>query len=357
MIKQRKATIVSIAKEANVSRASVYAVLNATKPTNIGVSEKIRERINRVADELGYVRNENARTLVTGRTYTIGVILSGMENQFFDPMLDEIYRTGDERGYSISVNLSAWDAEREKRGIDRFCGNRFDGIIWVPITTEDKGFQRNLKLIESMNIPLVLIGTNENQESEKWCQVAVRDEEAVKIGMEYLYSLGHREIAIATASTCVGRRGDLHINRLEDILRLAKKKGINTKHIFKTSDNAYGGVGIASQIAEIPTGSRPSAIFAADDMLARGLIAGLTCLGVKVPEEISVLGCDDSPGNDKANIPLTSISLEAGEIGRQTLPLLFDLIDGKTPEASSRKIKVKPRLIERESCSHPKRSS
>ncbi|OGV39438.1 MAG: hypothetical protein A2X48_23825 [Lentisphaerae bacterium GWF2_49_21] len=356
----RRATVSSVARAAKVSRASVYAVLNATgKDINIRVSEKIEKRILKVADQLGYVRNENARTLVTGKTNTIGVMLTGMENQFFDPMLNEIYRLGDERGYSISVSFSSWDAERERRGISRFCGNRLEGIIWVPINPEGKDFTSISDLIESMHIPLLLIGTYEYPESENRCQLGIKEDESVRTGIKYLSSLGHRRIGIATATEAEGRRRRLQEIRLAWMRALAKDTGlvIGDKDIFNTSDNAYGGVGIAAEIARRPKSSWPTAIFAADDMLARGLIAGLSCLNVKVPEDISVLGFDDSPGNEKAAIPVTSVSLETAEMGRRALPLLLDLIEKKIPAGASRRIVLKTKLVERKSCSSPKRNS
>ncbi|OGV54222.1 MAG: hypothetical protein A2X45_07550 [Lentisphaerae bacterium GWF2_50_93] len=350
-----RATVSSVAKAAKVSRASVYAVLNATKNINIRVSEKIEKRILQVADELGYVRNENARMLVTGKTNTIGVMLTGMENQFFDPMLKEIYRIGDGRGYSISVSFSSWDMERERRGISGFCGNRFEGIIWVPITPGGDDFKRNIGLIESMNIPLLLIGTYEYPESDNRCQVGIREEESVSTGIEYLSSLGHRRIGIATATATECRRRNMHEIRLGHMRKLASDAGmiIYDRDIFNTSDNAYGGVGFAAEILRRPRSSWPTAIFAADDMLARGLIAGLSCLGVKVPDQISVLGFDDSPGNETAGIPVTSVSLETAEMGRRSLPLLLDVIERKLPDGSPQRIILKTRLVERKSCSSP----
>lgn len=359
MQNKKKPTVASVAKAANVSRASVYAVLNANKENiNIRVSDKIKEKILKAADELGYVRNETARTLVSGKTYTIGVLLTSMENQFFDPMINEIYRIADERSYSISLFFSSWDTEREMRGIKSFCGHRYDGIVWVPVTTESNDFRKKINLIESMNIPLVLIGSNETCNSNFLGQIRVSTKTAVEIGIDYLISLGHKDSGIATAIATKGHRSTLHEYRLQHIKEVAKAKGltINENHIFNTSDNTYGGVNLATQIAQIPTADRPTAILAADDMLARGLIAGLTNLQINVPEDISVLGIDDSPGNDDAAIPTTSVSLEAAEMGHQALPLLLDMIDGKLVTNAEKDITLKAKLIERQSCSRPERN-
>ncbi len=359
MAAAKRATVSSVAKAAKVSRASVYAVLNASRDNiNIRVSEKIEKRILKVADQLGYVRNENARMLVTGKTNTVGVMLTGMENQFFDPMLNEIYRLGDERGYSISVSFSSWNPERELNTIKRFCGNRVEGIIWVPIQIEGPEFIRTLNLIESMRIPLLLIGTYGFPESKIRCQAGVSESEAVGIGVDYLSSLGHLRIGVATSTFSPGRRGFLHKVRIDHMRKAAELKGlrISDDFIFDTADNAYGGVGIAAEILRRPRKSWPTAIFAADDMLARGLIAGLSCLGVKIPDDISILGFDDSPGNEDSSVPLSSVSLEMAEMGRQALPLLLDLAEGKLMASSTRKLIIKSRLVERKSCSSPRKN-
>ncbi|MFZ2655446.1 MAG: LacI family DNA-binding transcriptional regulator [Victivallales bacterium] len=356
MNKPQKATIVSIARKANVSRASVYAVLNATKNINIKVGEKTRKRIIKVSEEMGYVRNESARSLVTGKNNTIGIMLTDMDNQFFRPMLDEIYNISDERGYSVAVSLCFWNAERERLHLSKFCGNRVEGIIWAPTRPDGRDFDRCIKLIESVGIPVVLLGIFNRRKSGSLHQVGTSQEEAIRVGMEYLAKLGHRNIGILTARHAKGKKGEFHVERFEAMSSIAGMCGINVadEYTFDVEDCQYGGVGVASEIFRKPKSSWPTAIFAADDLLARGLIAGLSCLGVKIPDEISILGYDDAPGDENSTVPLTSISLKADELGKASLNLLLDIVGRKIPLEPARKILLPPQLVERKSCSVPR---
>ncbi len=344
-------TIASIAQAAQVSRASVYAVLNASKNTNIRVGEGIQKRILAVARELGYVRNEGARALVTGKSGTIGVMLTDMEHNFFAPALNAMYEAADASKRAISVAMNLWNLEREHQGISRFCGSRCEGIIWAPTQPEGEFFKSALELVEALEIPMVVLGISDNPSSNRVSQVGLLEGESTRLGFEYLHSLGHRRIAIATACAIKGNRSKLHRDRLKGMQETAESFGLSLDGlVFDSSDNSYGGIEIAKRIAGLPEEAKPTAVFAADDMLGRALIASFTCFGVRVPSQISILGYDDAPGNDEAVIPLSSVSLKSFEIGENAMKLLLDMIDGRLPRSPASKLILKPEISKRSSC-------
>jgi len=345
MRKSGRATILDLAEKAGVDNSTVSLALR----DDPRISLATKERVKAIAKEMNYVPNGLARSLCGGRSRLIGVTLTSIENNFFLPFLDEFQRASEAASYSLSISVSAWDKKRELESLRHFCESRVEGIICVPVELNLSGFQESVKELRLDNIPMVFLSLPDKLFSH---QVGVDQEDAIKAGLDYLLSLGHRRIGFLHAEEKGSRRSDLHRFRRELALRFMKERGVSPRDedFLSVSDNAYGAVGAAGLIASRRPSERPTAMFCADDMIGRALVAGLSLAGVRVPDEISVLGFDDAPGDELGEIPLASVSLEGARQGSAAIKLLLDVIEKRAPQKPFQRILIEPRVAERASC-------
>jgi LacI family transcriptional regulator len=339
-------TIADVARHVGVDASAVSLALRG----DLRISEATRNRISEAAQQLGYVPNDLAKSLRGGRSRIIGVMLTDLSNHYFAGPLEEFQSMAEPAGYALSVKFSSWDMERELRGIYQFCEGRVEGIIWAPCESHTPEFAQTVARSAVAKIPIVCLGRQDQCHS-----IGVSVDASLTVALKYLSELGHRRVGMACATRVVGWRSNLQAQRLLQFRNLAPNFGITLKEedIFDSSDNAYGGVGIASKLAHRAPKDRPTAVFTADDMIGRALLAGLTALNVRVPHEISVLGMDNAPGDDVGELPLTTVSLEASETGRGAMRLLLDLIERRVPAYPLQAVLLSPRLIVRSSCGPP----
>jgi len=351
---KKHVTIIDVAREAGVDNSTVSLALRGDERITL----QTRERIRQAAARLHYVPNHLARSLSSRRSHVIGVMLTDMENRFYVAPLEEFQAGADRAGLAVSVKFSGWDPVREDAGLRQFCEARVDGLIWVP-TGIQEGIQASavLEKLRAASIPIVTMGSESLRRMGIAHCVGMQSVDALHCGASYLMNLGHRRIGFATAASKSGMRGKMHRTRLEKArIVLAESGGVlRDEDIFDTTDNEYGGVAIAASLVQRERSDWPTAIFAGDDMLARGLVAGLTALSVRVPQEISVLGYDDAPGDAEGPIPVTSVSIEAKEMGQRAIELLLDLIEERIAPQPLQSIMLKPRVVERASCAPPER--
>ena len=340
----KRVTIVEVARATGLDNSTVSLALRGDRR----IAEQTRLRIADVARRLNYVPNQLASALSSGRSRVIGVMLPGMENQFFAPHLEEFQAAAERSGNAIAIKFCDWDSQREEAGLLQFCSSRVDGLIWCPAGGSNEQLKATADKLHAARMPFVILGGP----SKMGHLVGTAEGAALKLGAEYLVGLGHRRIGIATATRVPGLRGALHRNRVLQLREalLAAGARVDAADIFETGDNEYGGVEFAVPLRERAPFSRPTAIYAADDMLARALVMGLRVAGIGVPSGVSVLGFDDAPRDASGPVPITSVSLEARGNGRAAIALLLDVIAGKVPPSPFKTIRLSPKIVERASC-------
>ena len=349
MTQQQHITMADVAAEAGVDKSTVSLALR----DDVRITEATRACVRQAAARLGYVPNNLARALSIRRSRLIGVLLTDAENRFFAAPLEEIHEHAGAAGYAVSVKFSGWEPARERLCLRQFCESRVDGLIWATAFSAadviDAGLTGGLS---AGGVPIVTLGNAFLlQQGVAHC-VGMQTATAIQCGIDHLAALGHRRIALAAAAAANSLRGRMHRDRIgwaRDALANAGCS-VATVDSLDTADNQYGGVDLAAQLVRRPRAEWPTAIFALDDMLARALIAGLVALGVRVPGEISVLGFDDAPGDTEGPVPVSSVSLEARAVGRQSIGLLLGLLDGTGPSKPVQSIVLQPRITVRASC-------
>ena len=326
-------TIKDIAKVADVSYATVSRALSGSSE----IGEATRERILQICDEMNYIPDSVARSMVKKRTNILGVVTASINNPFMSELIEAIEITARENGYNLMVCNSSYDFELEKRQFSLLLGRRVDGIIVIPAGKETVA---NLSSY-STDIPVVYVSENIPDAGQFF--VAIDNAAGAKLAVSYLQSLGHRKILY------LGRReGSLtHRLRAEGVVAACRELGMEV--VFKDNDNdgkssMEAGCRLAKEYFRSPEGC--TAIFCATDALALGAMQAADEDGVRIPEDISLMGFDNISFTALPRIGITTIEQPQLEMARAA----FELITRSSEEENRQSISIEPRLVVRTSC-------
>ena len=330
-----KVTIKDIAKVANVSYATVSRALSGSSE----IGEATRERILKLCDEMHYIPNSVARSMVKRRTNIMGVVTASINNPFMSELIEALEISARERGYSLMVCNSSYDLELEKRQFSLLLGRRVDGIVVIPAGSETID---NLSQYDT-DIPVVYL--SENLQDGKGNYVAIDNAAGARLGVEYLHSLGHRDILY------LGRRSGsrTHMLRANGVKNACKRLGINVEfkdNVSMQKSSMEAGHLLASEYFSEMGAS--TAIFCATDALALGVMQAADEKGLRIPQDISSLGFDNISFTALPRIGISTVEQPKDEMAKAALDILIDSIDGRSEGLCSRSIK--PRLVERTSC-------
>lgn len=331
-------TIRDIARLAGVSIATVSRVLNKFPR----IKPATKERILKVIGEKGYRPNPLARGLSAGRTNNVGFVLIDISNPFYSPIIRAIENRVEREGYHLFLCNTEHSSQKESRYINTLVENKISGLIISPL-------QRKwdyLKLLKARKIPFVLICASARDKCD--C-IDVDNVDGAYNAVNHLINLGHKKIAY------IGR-GLLHAHPASQRLRGYKKaladSGIpfNENLVVSTiTDQGKIEEGYQTTSKLIALKEKPTAIFAFNDLIAIGCMKALKENGVRVPEDMAVVGFDDIEIAPFLEIPLTTVRIPQYEIGKTAAMILFEKINGSNEE-KCRRICFKPELIIRGSC-------
>jgi len=335
-----KVTIKDIARVANVSYATVSRALSGSPE----IGDATREKILRICDEMKYIPDSIARSMVKRTTNIIGVVTASINNPFMSELIEAIEIAARERGYNLMVCNSSYDLELEKRQFSLLLGRRVDGIIVIPA---GHGTAANLTGYAS-DVPVVYV--SENLQDGEASYVAIDNADGARIGVEYLHSKGHRSILY------LGRRhGSLtHQLRADGVVSACASLGMEVA--FKDNDSTgKSSIETGYELArdyfanEYKTGSAsgPTAIFCATDALALGTMQAADEAGIRIPEDISLLGFDNISFTALPRIGITTVEQPKTEMARAAIELV---LDGHEEEGVKVSRSIEPRLVERTSC-------
>jgi LacI family transcriptional regulator len=332
-----RVTLGMVAAASGVSPSTVSRILNGTAV----VSEAKREAIDRAIAELGFVPNPIARGLAGGRTMSVGVITQAIDSPFYGVALRGIEEELGLAGYSPLFVSGHWDADEEARCIDLLCSRRVDGMIVLTGRLSDEVL---CKLAQEM--PVVVTGRA--LRAPNLYALDFDHFEGARLATAHLLSLGHRRIAFiggdpAHADAMERKRGYL---AALDAAGLACDPALMIEGTYQED----AGVAAVQYLLDrkIPV----TAIFAANDQMAFGAALELYRRGLRVPDDVSLMGVDDIPAAAHSIPPLTTIRQSVHELGRLSAISLLELLAGKPPaglppaphlvvRASTRAIKAK----------------
>ncbi len=329
----RPPVMTDVARLAGVSHQTVSRVLN----DHPNVRAQTRESVLAAISELGYRPNAAARTLVTRRTRTLGVI--SFDTTLYGPasMLYGIEGAAQETYFVAIASLPSLDRRSVLDAVDRFVGQGVEGIIVIaPLTSAVVALSD-----WAGAVPLVAVGCGTHA---PLTSVAVDNAEGAAIATRYLLGLGHE-----TVHHIAGPASWLDAYERIAGWRLAlQEAGAAEPAILAGDWSSASGYEIGNQIA---TDESVTAVLCANDHMALGLLRALSEHGRRVPGDVSVIGFDDIPESAYFLPPLTTVRQNFGELGRRALSALVDLIHGRDPASSLEP--VAPRLVVRSSAGPP----
>jgi LacI family transcriptional regulator len=328
-------SIRDVAQRAGVSVGTVSNVLN--NPSK--VSPASVTRVLAVIEELGYVRNEAARQLRAGRSTTIGLIVLDVRNPFFTDLARGAEDEAARHSLSVILGNSDEDSAREAAYLDLFEEQRVHGVLISPFG--DVG--PRLARLRSRGTPAVLV--DRMSDDEHFSSVSVDDVAGGRLAARHLLETGRRRIAFAG--------GPFGIRQVSDRLAGARTAvdahpGASLEVIELTALTVVEGRRAGEALLARRVGKRPDAVFAANDLVATGLLQALVMQGsMRVPDDIALIGFDDIDFASAAVVPLSSVRQPSQLIGRTAVQLLIE--EAADPGLSPRQVVFQPELVVRAS--------
>ncbi|MGZ0712507.1 LacI family DNA-binding transcriptional regulator (plasmid) [Coraliomargarita sp. W4R53] len=328
---------VSVKDVASLARVSVGTVSNVLNQPE-KVTPATVERVHAAIDELGFVRNDAARQLRAGRSRSIGLVVLDVRNPFFTDIARGAERRAAESNLAVLLGNSDDDPLRESGYLDLFEQQRVHGVLITPVDDVTARLER----LRDHGIAAVLV--DRPAEGIDFSSVSVDDVAGGYTAARHLLDTGRRHIAFVGGPDTVRQVAD----RLAGARRAVAEVPEATLEVVSTSAlTVLQGRAAGESLRERDAASRPDAVFAANDLLAVGLLQALVMLGgVKVPDDIAIIGYDDIDFSAAAVVPLSSIRQPSELIGLRAVELLIAEVSG---EAKREQVVFQPELVVRES--------
>lgn len=303
-------TMDDVASRAGVSRALVSLVMRDSPK----VSEGSRAAVLAAADELGYRPNLMARNLASRRTMTIGVVLNDLHNPFFAEIHDGIQEGADDFGYRTVINTGRRSLEYEQAAVDTFLQFRTDGIIMV-------GARLESERLDELATETQLVVVGRATDAGRYDTVNTDDELGARLVVDHLVQLGHERIAHIDGGEGAGAKerrtgyvAAMRSHGLEDHIAVAR--GAFTE---RAGDEG------ARELLQLAT--PPTAIFAANDLMATGVLDRLQQEGLDVPGEVSLVGYDNTALAALGHMGLSTVNQPTETLGRLAVQCLIERLD------------------------------
>ncbi|MEP6923392.1 MAG: LacI family DNA-binding transcriptional regulator [Pyrinomonadaceae bacterium] len=328
-------SIKEVAREAGVSTATVSHVINNTRY----VSDDVRARVTQAIERCRYYPNAHARSLASGRSKIIGLVISDIANPFFPELVKAIEAAAFERGYDIMLSNTNYDTERTSHYVRRFIERKVAGV--AVMTSE-----MSKELIDELmhrEVPVVFLDVGEA--GMQMSNLRVDYEEGIEQAILHLVALGHRRIAYISGKIDI-RSSRRRLEAFERTMRQLFPE-VAPELIFYGNFKIEGGRRAASEILVTQADNLPTAVVAANDLTAIGAIIEFESAGLNIPRDISIVGFDDIGFAALTKPALTTINLPRNELGRRAVEMLLKILNN--PQEEGTEIRIPTNLVIRQS--------
>ncbi len=307
-----------VAAEAGVSHQTVSRVINESP----GVRPQTKQRVQAAIDKLGYRRNLAARALVTRQSGLIGVIAVGSFQYGPTSTLASLERAARENSYlTLIATIAETSHEQFRTALNEFLERSVEAIVVIASRESLVWFAGALNLA----VPLIVLGPRPADLEGLTC-LSVSQAGGARLAVSHLLELGHRDITLLTGpSNWVDAQ-----RRLQGALSECEAHGVQPR-IASGDWNPASGYEAGMRVADLPPAARPTAVFCANDHMALGFLAACHTQGIRVPEDISVVGFDDIPGVAYYTPGLTTVHQDFSELGSRAIGAALEMIAGRTP--------------------------
>ncbi len=307
-----------IAKDLGLSVVTISKALR----NHPDIADETRERVLRRVKELDYQPNLTARSLVTGRSYLIGLVVPDLLHPFFAEIAKALSGALGERGYSLIIASSEESPELEQKEIDQLLARRLDGLVVAACGNDPQAFQR----MEKHALPYVLIDRAFPGLSANY--VGLNDEAAGRIATEHLIDQGCKRIAHIR-----GRDNATGVGRFEGYRKTLLRHGIDycpslviSRSRVDVESTRLGAEAMRLLLEQRP---RPDGVFAYNDPLAIGAMHAILDAGLRIPEDIALVGCGNLHYDSFLRVPLSSVDQNTRQIGERTAQIILNILDSK----------------------------
>jgi LacI family purine nucleotide synthesis repressor len=333
-------TIRAIADQLGLSTCTVSRVMNNTP--NSGISESTRTRVLCEIKRLGYQPNLSARALVTGKTHVIGAMIINSNNPFTGGFIYAMEEVAADAAYSVLLCNTRGDIERERNEINMLRQRGVEGLIIEHIGPSDI-----LAELAEEKYPFVLLAPCPDLPGLSY--VTFDDVAGGRIATEALIEAGRKKIAHIAGpenKNCSQTR----LRGYELALQKAERPG-KPEWIVRadTLDDPAAGKYAMEKLLELPESIRPDGVFCFDDSNAWGAYEAIAAKGLRVPEDIAIVGYNDESFASKTAVPLASIHLDTDRLGREASRILLEKIDGLGDSSEHQAVQIVPTLVRRAS--------
>jgi DNA-binding LacI/PurR family transcriptional regulator len=326
-----------VARAAGVSRALVSLVMREQP----NVSEARRTRVREAAERLGYRPNAMARSLASRRTRTVGVVLDDLRNPFFAEIAGGVEELASQLGYQMLISAGGRQARREQTALATLLEYRVDGVILVSPRMQVSDIRA-----AAAEAPVVMVSRRVRGTDADF--VVIDEGHGVELVLDHLVALGHQRIAHVDGGPGAGGP-----QRRAAFLRGMRRRGLGADAAVIHGDfTEEAGVNAARELLAGPM--LPTAIFAANDLVAVGLLGVFDPAGVEVPGDVSIVGYDDISIAHLAHVSLTTVHQPRSQMGQMALELLLDRIDNRRENIVR---VVEPSLVIRSTTGPPRAGS
>jgi LacI family transcriptional regulator len=331
-----------IARDLGVSVITVSKALR----NHSDISVETRARVLKRSKELNYRPNLAARSLVTGRSSMMGLVVPDLVHSFFSELARGMSGVLRSSGFTLVISSSEQDPELERQAIDQLMARRVDVLLIASTQWTVETFRR----LEEAELPYVLIDRNFSGLASNF--VGVNDEQVGYIATKHLIDVGCRRIGHITAewlSPLVGRLEGYKRALSEHGLALGQDYIVSTERVDESGE--VSGYQATKKLLNLDP--RPDAIFCYNDPVAMGAMKAILESGLRVPEDVALVGCGNIHLDDYLRVPLTSVDQQSTAIGQKAGQLALGLLDDNQP-TRPKTILLEPKLVIRQSSQQTK---
>lgn len=331
-----RVTIKDVAIQAGVSQSTVSHVLNKTRV----VEEATRQKVLRAVEELGYRPSQVARSLISKRTKTAGLLISDVSNPFYPDVILGVEEVAFANDYSIFLCNTNYDLERGLKLVQSLVDKSVDGILFM---SSSMSLQMVQEAVEN-RIQAVVLDWEENNLEELASTITINFQSGFQQAVRHLIEIGHRQIAHISGPLSLWTAQV----RKNAFLKALEQNGLDASQaiIIEGDLRIEGGRKAFEQLYHL--NPRPSAVLAANDLMALGVLWAARNAGLDLPSDLSVVGLDDIDLASKVSPSLSTVALPRREIGRTAMRLLLEMIrEGK--EATKSRLTIDTTFVLRQS--------
>ncbi len=332
----RSASVKDVAAAAGVSLGTVSNVMNRPHLVSAGT----RGRVEQAMLELGFVRNESARQLRAGTSRTLAYVMLDAGNPFFTDVAQGMETAAEAAQLSLVLCNSGQRSEREAQHLLLLQQQRVQGILVTPVDPESQVLDE----LRRRGTPVVIV--DRTRADLTFCSVAVDDLLGGRLAVEHLVDRGHERVAFVGGPMSLGQVRD-RLEGARAAWAAAGRPAGDLTVVATDSLDVASGREAGARLAGLPSARRPTAAFCGNDLTALGLLQQAIGSGIRVPEDLAIVGYDDIEFAAAAAVPLSSVRQPRSELGRAAAELALD--EAGNPAHQHQQILFTPELVARES--------